>query len=63
LAAWLADIPTQIDAYDTVANTWSSKEVMPLARADGAGSAVSGYIYFMGGENSGVKNSNYQYKV
>jgi N-acetylneuraminic acid mutarotase len=49
-------------AYDPVANTWSTKAVMPDARVAGAGAVVNGSLYVVGGSNlSGLAQSTFAY--
>jgi hypothetical protein len=49
-----------VEAYDPVANTWSTKAFMPTARSEPTSAVVNGIIYVFGGDNaiSTTTNSN-----
>ena len=49
------------EAYNTVANSWSTKAPMPTARAYAAAAAVNGKIYVISGYNGAYLSTNEEY--
>jgi len=51
---WNGGYLTTNEAYDPVANSWSTKQIMLTARMSLAAATVNNVIYAIGGSNGGI---------